>query len=68
MAIDSMAKERFIKNQQFKLSEGLLQRITRMQEVEIRKLGYPLARAEVMRKCLTLGLDTWEAGQKGARG
>ena len=49
----------------FRLSASLLQRLKRMQDVETRKLQYPISRADVMRKCIAVGLAQWESAQGG---
>jgi hypothetical protein len=49
----------------FRLSTNLLARLKKMQDAETRKLQYPISRADVMRKCLTVGLAQWERSEAG---
>ena len=49
----------------FRLSASLLTRLKKMQDVETRKLQYPISRADVMRKCIAVGLAQWEQQQAG---
>lgn len=50
-----------------RLSEEFLNRIAKMQDAETRKLQYPISRADVLRKCLAIGLASWEQ-QEARRG
>jgi hypothetical protein len=48
--------------------EGMLSRLKKMQEVEIKRNGYPISMADIMRKCISVGLTQWEQSQGGQRG
>lgn len=47
--------------------EGMLLRLKKMQEVEIKRNGYPISMADIMRKCIAVGLSAWEQSQGAAR-
>jgi hypothetical protein len=44
--------------------DGMLVRLKKMQDSEIKRNGYPISMADIMRKCLASGLAEWEEGQR----
>jgi hypothetical protein len=44
--------------------DGMLLRLKKMQDSEIKRNGYPISMADIMRKCLAVGLQQWEEAQR----